>query len=129
MHSFRLLKQMKVSQKLWSICFTDDPNLLVSGGADNLVRIWDISAGSNLILRGHSQSITKVRFSEKYIASCSLDQTICLWDSHSYTQTHKFNSRTLLESVSISKDCRYVVASQRNELACWEIDTGIKSTF
>jgi WD40 repeat protein len=62
--------------------FSPDGKLIATGGADRLIRLWEVETG-NLIktFREHKMSITALKFSPdgRYIASSSLDRTIRLW--------------------------------------------------
>lgn len=56
---------------------------LASGGADHLIRVWEIESGEEIRkFRGHANLVSSLAFSPdgKRIASGSADQTIKLWD-------------------------------------------------
>ena len=57
--------------------------LLISGDADGLIKIWNITSGINLkTLVGHSYWVkdSKIGFNATKILSCSTDNTIKIWD-------------------------------------------------
>lgn len=60
--------------------------MLVSGGADKSVIIWDVSTGKTLKrYRGHGGKVTCVKFNEdsSVAISGSQDNTIIFWDMKS----------------------------------------------
>merc|ERR1712093_616249 len=64
--------------------------VLVSGGRDNTVRLWDLHSG-NLIatLIGHDNWVREVAVSSKYIYSASDDRSIRCWDVVQGRTSHK----------------------------------------
>ncbi len=80
-----------------SLAFSPDNKMLVSGDSrvGDQIHFWDASTGEyRYTLRGHQNSVRSVIFSSngKFLASCSNDRTILVWDLASYP------------SVSISPD-------------------------
>jgi WD40 repeat protein len=64
----------------------DGQGLVVSGGADRTVRVWDVADGRELrALTGHTDSVTGVALSaaggRTLAGSCSLDGTVRTWDA------------------------------------------------
>jgi WD40 repeat protein len=66
-----------------SIAFSPDSQWLASASADNTVKLWSVSSGTErATLTGHSAEVVTVAFAPdgKTLASAGLDQTIRLWD-------------------------------------------------
>ena len=60
-------------------------NLIVTGGGDKLVSLWDIrNLSSKLhVLEGHTSEVYQVEWmpqSEVHLGSCSADRRVMLWD-------------------------------------------------
>ncbi|KAJ9468459.1 putative WD repeat-containing protein [Diplonema papillatum] len=60
--------------------FSKDCKAVIACGRDSCVRVWDIDGGVIDVLTGHTGSIYSLSLSNSCIASCSVDQTIRLWD-------------------------------------------------
>ncbi|MEO1433547.1 MAG: NACHT domain-containing protein [Cyanobacteria bacterium J06633_8] len=67
-----------------SLAFSPDDKLLVTGGADGEIRLWQVVDGKQILsFRGHNDWVSSVTFSPdgKIIASCSHSSAVKLWDS------------------------------------------------
>ncbi|AFY57842.1 WD40 repeat-containing protein [Rivularia sp. PCC 7116] len=67
-----------------SLAFSPDDKLLVTGGADGEIRMWELESGKQILnFRGHNDWVSSVAFNfdGKIIASCSHSSAIKLWDS------------------------------------------------
>jgi WD40 repeat protein len=65
------------------LAFTSDGKKLLSGGADNTIKIWDVENGKELIaLKGHSGPILQIGIAPdgKTAYSASKDGTLKIWD-------------------------------------------------
>lgn len=86
---------------VWDLVFSHDATRLAAANGlfgatamsgqqvdeDNTVRIWDTATGNELIALQHDTSVTSVMFSpdDTLIASGTIDGTLYLWDSPTYT--------------------------------------------
>ena len=72
------------TKAVFCLAFKKNGAQLLSGGADNSVRLWNIRDGSlqHDPFLGHTGTITSVAFDPKnaHTVSCSTDKTIRLWD-------------------------------------------------
>jgi WD40 repeat protein len=70
---------------IFFVAFSPDGSKIVSGSADNTIRIWDASTGVEMLppLQGHDQVINSVAFSPdgSKIISRDYDKTIRVWDA------------------------------------------------
>jgi WD40 repeat protein len=81
------------------LCVACSPtaNLCVSGGADGLARVWDLSGNASTPVElqdGHRRAINCVTFSPdgKWCVTGGDDQAICLWDVEAGKLLHRFPS-------------------------------------
>ena len=71
------------ANKVRTVAFSRQGNILASGSDDQTVRLWDVCTGQCLqILQGHTNQIRSVGFSPdgQIVASVSDDQTVKLWN-------------------------------------------------
>ncbi|XP_077864932.1 U3 small nucleolar RNA-associated protein 15 homolog [Saccoglossus kowalevskii] len=78
-------------------CFRNDGKLLIAGGEEGLVRLFDL--GSRSILRtftGHQRPVHVNRFTSDnvHIISCSDDKTVKYWDIPNETEISHFEEHT-----------------------------------
>ena len=72
--------------QVMSVAVSSDGNVLVSGAADQTLRLWEIDTAKQLqVLKGHTAPVQSVSFSpgDRSIASGSYDRTIRIWDTKS----------------------------------------------
>ena len=71
------------SREVLSVAYTTDGTKIVSGSADNTIKIWDANTGQCLkTLEGHSEMVESVAYSPDgtKIISGSSDKTVKIWE-------------------------------------------------
>lgn len=64
-----------------------DQDVIASGGSDADLIIWRFSTGEKIkhIRRAHSQSVLNLRFDDRYLVTCSKDNSIKIWNRQPLT--------------------------------------------
>lgn len=120
---------------IYDLSLSSNQERVVTGGADGVVRIWNLARGSLLAeLRGHGDDINAVDFSNDgtKIVSGSSDGTAKVWDLESEQVITDFagHSDNVNSVMFAPTGDRIVSASSDNDVHIWASDTGnIEATF
>ena len=108
--------------------------LLVSGGQDNTVRVWDFATGALMTtFRGHGGEVTAALFlpDGRTVMSASHDKSVGEWTVGSYEELRTLRGRSLdghedaVLAASYSRDQRHIVTASRDRSArTWNALTG-----
>lgn len=117
-----------------SVAFSANGEWLLSGGADNTLRLWNAATGAAIkALRGHGGRVMASAFSPdgERAASGSFDQSVRLWDVRDYAERRALQTRSLtghrdaILSAQFSADGSQVVTASRDRTASvWDAATG-----
>jgi hypothetical protein len=121
------------------VAFSDEGSLMVTGHADTIVRVWDISTGGlSALLRGHTQPVRAVAFSSdgRLAASASGSDTtnediaVHLWDTVNRAQTNVLQGHTgAVTAVAFSPDGSLVASGGLdNTVRLWDVFSGMPGT-
>jgi WD40 repeat protein len=107
------------------VAISPDGKWLVSGGADKIVKVWDVNSGRELwSLPGHSDWVSSVAISSdgKRLASSSADKTIKIWDlmSGQETLTLRGHESLVLGVTFAPDDLRLVSAGFDGVVGLWD---------
>ncbi|KAG8723393.1 hypothetical protein FRC09_003525 [Ceratobasidium sp. 395] len=124
------LSIQNTQSEIFGLSYSPDGAYIVSGCANNTIRIWDAHTGQPVgqPLQGHTNSVRSVAYSPDgaYIVSGSSDKTIRIWDAHTHQQVGKpLQGHTgYVSSVAYSPDGAYIVSgSYDNTIRIWDTQT------
>ena len=115
---------------LYSRCVSFSPNgdFLAAGYEDQKIRVWHIpTKKTQMILSGHEGDITYLTYANdgQFIASCSGDRTVRLWDSLSGQEILAIGTSDENNCVVTSPDdCLVATGSLDQRAYIWEVETG-----
>lgn len=104
-----------------SCCFLNGRNVVLSGGNDKTLKIWDVEDGScKQTLIGHKDEITCCRSSSdgRKIASTALDKLLIVWDGLTGQPILESRHEGMAMSCDISYDGRFM-------LSCSDLDNAV----
>ncbi|KAJ7820966.1 WD40-repeat-containing domain protein [Mycena leptocephala] len=111
-----------------------DGACVVSGSADETVRIWDAMTGAELTtMEGHSDSVNSLAFSPDgaRVVSGSADETVRIWDAMTGAELTKMEGHSdVVRSVAFSPDGTRVASSSDDQaVRIWDAKTGTGLTM
>ena len=122
------------AREVRAVVFSPDGRLLASGGADQVVHVWDVESGTiRHTLRGHTNTIKALAFRPdgRLLASGGSDRTIRLWPMSAAAAPAEQTGRVLrghadeISSLAFSPDGRTLLSSSLDHTArIWAIDGG-----
>ena len=111
-----------------SVNFSPDGKTLVSGSADNTIKLWNVETGQEIrTLKGHDELVRSVNFSPdgKTLVSGSDDKTIKLWNVETGQEIRTLKGHdNWVNSVNFSPDGKTLVSgSADNTIKLWNLGT------
>jgi hypothetical protein len=102
------------------LSFAPDGRRFVSGGADKMVRVWDVDKGRIWSGSGHTDAVTCVAFAPDgpYVLSGSKDSTVRVWDANTGDEVRLLQTGTKKEIGMV-----YITASGK-QLHAWTVSRG-----
>ncbi len=115
------------SYGVFALAFSPDSHLIATGGADAIIRYWDVDTGIPVSTSiGHGKTVTSLAFSPDgtQLVSGSSDWTVKLWDVESGNNIRTFSGHTdAVNAVAFTPDGSHVVsASSDSSVRIWNIE-------
>jgi len=124
----QLVLQAGHAMRVDGLAFSPDGQLLVTGSADNAVRIWEVASGRELrTLAGHARGVKAVAFSHdaRWLASGSIDGSVKLWDVTTGHEQKNLPNNGSVSVVAISLDGRFLaVGNMEGRLTIFDVVLG-----
>jgi len=137
-----LKKNVQIEQRILSghsapvqtVTYSRDGKLLITGGRDNAVKIWETKNGKSIkTFRGHDSAVRSVDISPdgRQVISGGQDDKIILWNVNEYEELRILNGNELVghEDVILgakfSSDGKKILTAGRDRTArLWEAESG-----
>ncbi|NEQ07148.1 MAG: WD40 repeat domain-containing protein, partial [Moorea sp. SIO4E2] len=113
---------------IWSVSFSPDSQMLVSGSEDETVKLWSRDGKEIRTLKGHQGKVFSVSFSPdgKMIASASGDKTVKLWNLKGQEIETLIGHNDGVFSLSFSPDGKILASSDSNgNVIMWDMDISL----
>jgi WD40 repeat protein len=116
-------------QRVAALAFSPDGRILVTGGADHLVRLWDIASGQlRHVWSGHTGEVRSLAFSPdgRWLASASFDQTVRVWEVATGQVQHVLDNHDwIVGTVAFSPDSKTIATGSHDQMVrLWDAQTG-----
>ncbi|BAY24597.1 WD-repeat protein [Calothrix sp. NIES-2100] len=117
------------SHSVNAVALTPDGNYVISGSADNTLKVWNWQTGEELrTLEGHSSSVNAVTLTPdgNYVISGSDDSTLKVWNWQTGEELRTLAGHShSVNAVALTPDGNYVISSSDdNTLKVWNWQTG-----
>ena len=122
-----LLPPLRHSRTVTCVTVSSDGAHIVSGCADKIVRVWDMTTGAlRSSLEGHTLCVNGVAASAAHVVSCASDTTARVWDLATGTETHLLAGHTaVVRCVTITPTGSHAISgSDDGTVRVWDIATG-----
>lgn len=124
-----LLRNLPMQSAIEQMAITPNNQVLVTAGADHVLRLWSLPNGSPLkTLEGHGDRITALSVSRdsRLLVSSSEDRTVRLWDMASGKLLRELRgSPQAVISIAISADGQTIASGSKDgTVRLWNVDTG-----
>lgn len=113
-----------------ALAASPDGQMLVSGGLDDRIIVWDLLSGdADKILEGHTKPINGLAITPngKTVVSCSDDISIKFWRLSTGSLERSLSVHTRdINSIAVSPDGQFLVSGAEDRmLYAWRIDSGV----
>lgn len=125
------VKFLKHEKDVLAVAFSPDHRQIVSGGRDNVARVWNVKGECVGELRGHTDWISSICFfpttATSKIITGSWDGTAKIWDLENFSCLHTLESKHngYVTTVTVSPDGSLCATGGKDGFAyLWDVNSG-----
>lgn len=112
-----------------ALAFSPDGTVLVSGGGDTIVRMWDVQTGRQIqMLAGHTRRVSAIEFvpDGKLLITGSYDGSLRLWESQSGQLRQILHRHSqAVRAIAMGQDGHTLVSGSYDQtVRIWELQNG-----
>ncbi|MEL7034300.1 MAG: hypothetical protein AAFO04_01575 [Cyanobacteria bacterium J06592_8] len=111
-----------------AIAISSDGKILVSGGEDKAIKIWDLQTGKLKKIRPSDSGVINtlaLSFDGKTVVSGSGDRMIRIWDMTSDQPPKMLKGHSAnIGEVQITSDGKTIISQDYKEIKVWDLETG-----
>jgi serine/threonine protein kinase len=112
---------------VWSVVFSPDSRLVLSGSMDSTLRLWQAESGCEVrCLEGHADGVTGVSFTPdgRKVLSSSLDGTVRLWEIETGRELARFEGHIgrILCLAVLPDGRRFLSGGEDRTIHLWDLE-------
>jgi len=95
LHSKKMKSYFKIRKGIYSFDYEKENNVIVTGGLDRYVRLWNpyVTSKATSVLKGHNSSVIHIIAQGDQIISFSKDKVVKIWDARDHLCIQTIPSR------------------------------------
>ncbi|MCB9454194.1 MAG: TIR domain-containing protein [Anaerolineaceae bacterium] len=113
--------------RIFAVAFSPDGSQILSGAADNDMRLWDVDTQEAMVFAGHTNSVLTVAFSAdgRFGYSGGLDGNLIEWDLNRGDQVRYFvGHRATVYALRLDSSGRLISGSSDGTIRWWDVENG-----
>ena len=120
---------------IYALIFSNKGEVLISGSADNTIKVWDSITGNlKFTLNGHTGIVDNLAISpcDRWLISSSTDRTVRIWDiTTPLNKPYIINEFShQITAIATTPDGKYIIVADRsNCISIWSLKTRKKFIF
>jgi WD40 repeat protein len=116
------------TDRVTSICLTEDKYYAISGSWDDSIRVWDILSGKCIrVIKGHASWVTSICLhpNGKTLISASRDSFLKSWEIQSGKCLATFKGhKDIVYCLYLTSDGRYAISGGSDGAKLWDVASG-----
>ncbi|KAH7730687.1 F-box domain-containing protein [Aphelenchoides avenae] len=113
------------TNRVYSLLFNSERNLVISGSLDTNIKVWDVETGKCLqTLTGHHSLTSGMHLLDNRLISCNADSTIKIWDITTGQCLHTLGGRHASAVTSLQYIGHGLLATSSDDgtVKLWDVD-------